>query len=72
MKCLENMMRYMCLKFFIFCGGSTCIKQTLRMKIWLADLKTGVKSEAVSAIPIAFIILTAKAKATRWVIPHWL
>ena len=40
-------------------GGSTCIKRTLRMKSWLADLKTGAKPKEDSAIPIALIILTA-------------
>ena len=51
----------------IYCGvtqthpecGLTCIKRTLRMKILLADYFTGAKSKEKSAIPIAFIILTA-------------
>ena len=34
-------------------GGSTYIKRTLRMKIWLEDFRTGAKPKEVSTIQIS-------------------
>lgn len=43
-------------------GSPTCIKRTLRMKIWLAVCLTGAKSREVTAIPIARTFYQLKQK----------